>query len=142
MLATTSTQSGDEDRIKQLHSRLLYYTIAIEYLDPTIENGIPARQFKANCRAFLTDPFSYDATDQPVDKLISSLEKQGYIAIGDYGTLKQILAFDKRILELINKTEREIQNHGGTIKRRNSKRKCVEINESQRGVCSVLPLYM
>ena len=91
----------------RIHNRLLYTTIAIDYLQPS--NSMSADRFRGRCREYLTDPASRSVTD--ISELLSLLEARGYIKIGDYTHLKNIVDFDIRILQEIKKAEREIQNH-------------------------------
>ena len=120
-----NTGHFDDDKIHAIHKRLLYTTIAIDYLHKSVQNGIQAERFRARCQEYLKYPVDYSKED--VKTLLSCLESKGHIGIGDYDTLKEIVAdVHKELLKEINRAELKIQSHGGSIIRRNSRGEIVE----------------
>ena len=128
---------GTVDKIHALHKGLLFDTIAIDYLDPSIQNGLQAKKFRAKCRQYLKEPMKFNVED--VDKLLETLESKGFIGIGDYDTLREMTAdIDVKIIQEIDRAELKIENQGGNIKRRNYKRKFVEYENCHRGIGLVI----
>ena len=95
---------------KILHNKLLYITIAIDYLDGKIDNGVPEKRFRAFARNYVDDPLSNNAKD--VTALLKILENKGHIGLGDYDILKDIVKFDSNIINEIVDTELALQSHG------------------------------
>ena len=121
----------EDDKIRSLHKRLLYTTIAIDYLHPSVQYGIQADRFRAKCQEYLKSPIDY--SKENVTDLLYRLENKGLISIGDYDILKEIVKdIHIDLIKEINKTELQIQNDGGIIKRRNSKR---EVMEEEAEIC-------
>ena len=102
-----------ESSVRSLHNKLLYVTIAINYLHSTIDNGIPEQQFRANARNYVEDPLSISAKD--AEAILEILEKKGLIGLGDYDILRDIVQFDVRLIKEINDTELALQSHGVPI---------------------------
>ena len=128
--AIVESTSDSEASIRKLHFELLYTKIAIEYLHPNVDDGLPATRFRAKCREYIT----VSSAQESVEKLLLTLESERLVGIGNYDILKEITSFDVRILNEINSTELKIQSHGGTIQKRNSKRKLSDNYYVQRGI--------
>ena len=122
--------SPDKD-LESLHKELLYSTLAIDYLHPTVDKGIPAAKFKANCREFLDCPLSLN-NDEP-SCLLEELEKAGHIGIGDYDNLKKIVCFDIRIINEIEKTELVMKSQNGMIYLRKNRGKIENKKDKSTG---------
>ena len=121
----------ENDKIRALHKRLLYTTVAIDYLHSSVQDGIQAERFKAKCQEFLKSPVDY--SKENVKDLLFCLENKGFVSIGDYDILKAIVkGIHPDLLKKINKTELEIQNNGGTIKKRDSRG---EVMEEEAEIC-------
>ena len=112
--------SALEATVKRLHNKLIYTTIAIDYLHSSIDNGIPESRFRANVKHYVTDPLTNSARD--VTAILEILERNGLVGPGDYDILKEMVEFDQRLINEIVDTERKIQNHGGSIYRRGESR--------------------
>ena len=124
-MSDAGTDGHEDDKIRALHKRLLYTTIAIDYLHSSVQDGIQAERFKAKCQEYLKSPVDY--SKENVKDLLSCLENKGFVSIGDYDILKAIVkGIHIDLIKEINKTELEIQNNGGSIKKRNSRGEVVE----------------
>ena len=120
-----------DDKIHAIHKRLLYTTIAIDYLHKSVQDGIQAERFRAKCQEHLKSPV--DNSKENVKELLSCLEDKGLISIGDYDILREIVkGIHIDLIKEINKTELEIQNNGGSIKKRNSRG---EVMEEEAEIC-------
>ena len=69
-----------KDKAKRLHNKLLYTTIAIDYLHTSIDDGIPEQRFQANFRNYVKDSLSN--TSKNVTQMIEILEKKGFMSWG------------------------------------------------------------
>ena len=104
------------EEAKRLHNKMLYTTIAINYLHSSVDNGIPEKLFRANFKNYVHDPLSSDAKD--VFKMIEILELKDLISLGDYDILADIVQFDVRIVEEIESTKIVLHTMGISIYRR------------------------
>ena len=93
-------------KAKRLHTKLLYTTISIDYLDSSVEDGTPEKRFRANVKKYLNNPVS----DKDVFQLMDILEKNGIVRFGVYDALIDIVSFDMRIVDEIEKTKAALQN--------------------------------
>ena len=105
-----------EVKAKRLHNKLLYTTIAIDYLHTTVENGVPEQRFRANCRNYVDEPLFTSAVN--VTQLIEILEKKGLIRLGDYDILVEIISFDVRIVQEVENTKALLHTLGVSLYRR------------------------
>ena len=104
------------EEAKRLHNKLLYTTIAINYLHSTVDNGIPEKQFRANFKNYADDPLSHSERD--VYQMIEILEIKGLVSLGDYDILLDIVQFDARIVHEIESAKLVMQTIGISIYRR------------------------
>ena len=104
------------DKAKRLHNKLLYTTIAIDYLHSSVGEGIPEQQFRANFRNFVTDPLSHNAEN--VSRLIEILEEKGFVSLGDYDNLIEIVNFNVKIVEEVEDTKAVLHTLGIKLYRR------------------------
>ena len=103
-------ERDSESSVRSLHNKLLYVTIAINYLHSIVNNGIPEQEFRASVRKYVDDPLSISGKD--AGAILEILEKKGLIDLGDYDILKDIATFDARIIKEITTTELALQSHG------------------------------
>ena len=96
----------NKDEIKQLHSTLLYETLAVNHLHPSIDNGLPLLKFQAKCRIHLSTPIHRKSVT--CTEILEQLETEGVISEGNYDSLKELVSFDIRIVEEIEDVERAI----------------------------------
>ena len=111
---TNLSQRMEEAR--RLHNKLLYTTIAINYLHSSVDNGIPEKQFRANFKNYADDPLSHSAKD--VFQMIEILETKELVGIGDYDILVDIVQFDERIVREIESIKLVLHTQGISIYRR------------------------
>ena len=104
------------DEAKRLHNKMLYTTIAINYLHSTVDNGIPEKQFRANFKNYADDPLSH--SDKDVYQMIEILEIKGLVSLGDYDILVDIVQFDARIVQEIESAKLIMHTIGIVIYRR------------------------
>ena len=104
------------EEARRLHNKMLYTTIAINYLHSSVDKGIPEQLFRGNFRNHVDDPLSNNAKD--VYKMIEILETRGLISLGDYDVLIDIVPFDVRIIEEIESTKSVLYTQGIAIYRR------------------------
>ena len=100
-------------KAERLHKKLLYTTVAIDYLHKTVNNGIPEQRFQANVRIYFEDSHSRNAYE-----LIDELEKKGLIGIGDYDILVEMTSFDVRIAKEIEDIKTVLHAQGIALYRR------------------------
>ncbi|KAK3100464.1 hypothetical protein FSP39_020475 [Pinctada imbricata] len=101
------------DEISRLHRKLLYTTIAIEYLHETVDDGRQKLRFVAAYKQYSRTPIEDSLED--VDDILQDLERRGLLGIGNYKILKDIVQFNVKIIEEIEKTEIAIRQIGGTV---------------------------
>ena len=106
-------ENGSDVTVRRIHNKLLYTTIAIDFLHRTVNDGIPEQQFRARVRNYIGDPASNGAKD--VEAFLNILESKGLIGIGDYDILKDIVQFDAKLIKEIVDTELALQSHGVQI---------------------------
>ena len=117
MEVSSGTSIGPRlDEAKRVHNKMLYTTIATNYLHSTVDNGIPEQLFRANFRNYLDDPLSNSAKD--VYEMIRILEQQGLVSLGDYDILVDIVKFDARIVQEIELSKIVMHKIGISIYRR------------------------
>ena len=104
------------EQARRLHNKLLYTTIAINYLHSCVDNGIPEKQFRANFKNYANDPLSSSAKD--VYQMIEILETKELVGIGDYDILIDIVQFDERIVREIESIKLVLYTQGISIYRR------------------------
>ena len=119
------------NEVKRLHTNLLYIRIAIDYLHPRIDDGIPALRFHANCKNYLEAPI--EGNERDVTKLLEIFEQKEYIGIGDYDILRDLVRFDVKIEDIIDETELQIINHGCVATRRDSTGKIISRDSPNHG---------
>ena len=95
-----------KDEIKKLHSKLLYETLAVNYLHETVDKGVPLQQFQARCRIHLSTPLQRKLDN--CKDILEQLEKQEVVREGNYSTLKELVNFDVKIVQEIEYVERAI----------------------------------
>ena len=94
------------EEIGNLHQRLLYDTIAADFVHHTIDDGIPFQKFKGRCRSYLKETIYRNAKTS--EELLKGLEQKGEIEPGRYEVLKELVDFDVAIVEKVTDTERAI----------------------------------
>ena len=104
------------EEARRLHNKLLYTTIAINYLHSSVDNGIPEKQFRANFKNYADDPLSH--SDKDVYQMIEILETKSLVSLGDYDVLVDIVQFDSRIVQEIESTKLVMQTMGISIYRK------------------------
>ena len=104
------------EEAKRLHNKMLYTTIAINYLHSSVDNGIPEQRFRANFKNYADDPLSSSAKD--VFQMIEILETKGLVSLGDYDILVDIVQFDARIVQEIESAKLVMNTIGISIYRR------------------------
>ena len=92
-----------KSKAERLHNKLLYTTIAIDYLHSTVDAGIPEQQFRAKFKNYVKAPLYNNS--QTVFQLIEILEKNGLVGLGDYDILVDLTSFDARIVNEIQDTK-------------------------------------
>ena len=105
-----------KSKAERLHNKLLYTTIAIDYLHSTVDDGIPEKQFRAKFKNYVNAPLYNNS--QSVFELIEILEKNGLVGVGDYDILIDLTRFDARIVEEIQDTKAVLHFTGIPIHRR------------------------
>ena len=115
-LEDSNGKANHDHMAKYLHNKLLYTTIAIDYLHSTVGAGIPEQRFRANFKNYVDDPLSRSANN--VTELIEILEQKNCVGLGDYDILVDITKFDARILKEIEYTKTALCNHFGIEIRR------------------------
>ena len=103
----------DAEPALRLHNKLLYTTIALDYLGPTVEDGYAEKRFRAACRNHISDA-SCKSANSTTD-LIDLLVREDKIGIGDYDVLRDILSFYHTVVDLIDDTEIVLRAKGITI---------------------------
>ena len=133
-----------EEKSKRLHNKLLYDTIAIDYLHSTVDKGIPEQRFRAGVKNYLDDPLSNSARD--VTAILESLEQKGLIGLGDYDILRDIVQFDFKLMKEIHDIEIVFQSHGTPIFTRvknGTEKKCIEnARNSGKNTYSILFTFL
>ena len=109
------SMAHDVDPALRLHNKLLYTTIALDHLGPSIQHGDPEMRFRGYCKNYISAPSCRIGSAQNAYALIEILEKEGKIGIGDYDVLKDILSFDETILREIHYTELQLLEKGTHI---------------------------
>ena len=129
-------QDKKEVKAKRLHNKLLYTTIAIDYLHRTVEKGIPEQRFRANCRNYVDEPLFSSVAN--VSQLIEILEKKGLIGLGDYDILVEIISFDVRIVQEVEDTKALLHTLGFSLYRRKQLDKTTEFIEDYTYRCKYI----
>ena len=100
-----------------LHNKLLYTTIAIDFLHSSVQNGLQEQRFRAKCKQYVDDPLSNGAKD--AYRLIEILEEKGMIGLGDYDILLDIVTkVHKKIVDEIESTKALLHCYGIPLYRR------------------------
>ena len=131
-VAVHSADEQIENITKRLHNKLLYTTIAINYLHHTVDNGVPEQMFRANVKSYLEDPLTSSGKD--VTRLLEILESKGHIGIGDYDILKDIVNFDKKLIQEIYDMELVMRSYGTNIYERRLEGKFVKKDYVDRDI--------
>ena len=105
-----STGNCSDATIRRIHNQLLYITTAIVHLHETVGDGVPEKKFRALVKNYLNDPLSNSAKDATA--ILEILERKGLIGLGDYDILKDIVQFDKQLVDEINETENTLYSRG------------------------------
>ena len=126
-----SNETYIRDAARRLHNKLLYTTIAIDYLHASVENGLCQEQFWANSKLYLDTPLS--TSSKTVSDLIGVLEHRGLISIGDYDVLKDIISFNVKVVQEIEDTELALKTLSIPIYQRINNDKILKDNFVQRG---------
>ena len=106
----------EKSKAERLHNKLLYTTIAIDYLHSTVDKGIPEQQFRAKFKNYVKAPLY--SNSHTVSQLIEILEKNGLVGLGDYDILVDLTRFDARIVDEIQDTKAVLHFMGISIHRR------------------------
>ena len=131
-VAVHSTDEQIDNITKRLHNKLLYTTIAINYLHHTVDNGVPEQMFRANVKSYLEDPLTSSTKD--VTRLLETLESKGHVGIGDYDILKDIVNFDKKLIQEIYDMELVMRSYGTNIYERRLEGKIVKKDYVDRDI--------
>ncbi|XP_062603027.1 uncharacterized protein LOC134264761 [Saccostrea cucullata] len=96
----------DKEKMKELHINLIS-SIALDYLDPSVNSGYDHQRFLLNCRRYLKTPREQSIRD--VVKVLDCFEQKGLMSPGNYKVLKDVVKdVNVQIVELIKDTERNM----------------------------------
>ncbi|XP_061184616.1 uncharacterized protein LOC133192635 [Saccostrea echinata] len=128
----------DKKKMKDLHINLIS-TIALDYLDPSINSGHDHQRFLLNCRRYLKTPREQSIRD--VVKVLDCFEQKGLMSPGHYHVLKDVVKdVNVQIVELIEETEgkmgisgREGDSYSDEERSDDSKRRKDKDNKASQG---------
>jgi hypothetical protein len=98
--------ANKKQKIKTLHNDLMS-ALALDYLDPSINNGYDHQRFLLNCRNHLKTP--REQSIKSVIEVLDMFERKGIMSPENYNILKEVVkGVNQQIVDLIEETEGKI----------------------------------